>query len=89
MNKLALAGVLAFVLGGCAITDKLFSSAEQLCRSEDRLHAGYMLLVAPRRTEAQVAKAVSFHGKVQKVCAEGGTLDQIKAAIEAARVARD
>lgn len=89
MKKLALAGAIALVLGGCAIVDKIIETVPGLCAAENTAHAGYMLLVAPRRPADRVAKAVGFHNKVQGLCASGGTLDQIRAAIAAAKAARE
>jgi hypothetical protein len=91
MNKRVLAGViaLALLLAGCGKLLELIDDADRLCAAEARAHTIYVTFVAPFRPADKVAKEARFYAKVEKVCTEGGTLDQIRDAIAAAKAARD
>ena len=89
MNRIAVVGVLVLAIAGCAKIAAVLDKADDLCIAEAKAHTLYMTFVAPFRPADKVANAVSFHAKVEKACAEGGTVDQIKKLIEAASAARN
>lgn len=76
-------GIMAFTLltaGKCSLTDA--------CATETTLHQGYLLVIAPFRTAAQVANEQKFYNVVMTLCAAGAPPSKIEAAQAQSAAAR-
>jgi len=74
----------------CVTTEaSVFASAATLCSIEEAAHVAYVAFapIVKRPADAQ-AKELERYTIAHNACAAGGTIDQIKAAIDAAQAAR-
>lgn len=72
-------------LGGCGLVNSL---VQKTCDSERKLHADYVVFVAPFRSAAQVALETTNYTKIEAACITGDPFQVLGSLVSAAKSLR-